>query len=153
MTIDEYEAEAIEDLKFDVSDFQGYAKSLGMKRIKWSKYLFEEETLLSVAEDKLRELYRDKFHFYMYKYDEVKLEKKNVETYIKGDPEYRSAEQIVSKQNSKMKFVGEIINALDRQSFACSNILKHLIWPGKFEFPQAFDTGIRLFHVLDFDVK
>ena len=128
MTIDEYEQEAIEDLKFDVAQFREYAHGLGLKRIKWARYLFEEESLLSIAEDKLRELYREKFHFYMYKYDEVKLEKKNVEIYIKGDQEYRNAEQVVSKQNFKMKFVNEILNSIDKQSFACSNILKHMMW-------------------------
>lgn len=128
MTIEEYEDIAIDDLKVNVEMFEDYVKSLGHKRIKWARYLFEEESLQSIAEDKLRELYREKFHFYMYKYDEVKLEKKNVEIYIKGDPEYRQAEQAVSKQVFKTKFVNEVLNTIDKQSFACSNILKHKIW-------------------------
>lgn len=130
MTLEEYENEAIDDLKFDVTRFSDYVKTLGMKRIKWSKYLFVEESLLSVAEDKLRELYREKFHHYMYEYEYKgqKIEKKNVEVYIKGDGDYRLAQQAVSKQTSKMKFVNEVLNTIDKQSFACGNILKHLMW-------------------------
>ena len=71
MTIEEYEDIAIDDLKVNVEMFEDYVKSLGHKRIKWARYLFEEESLQSIAEDKLRELYREMFHFYMYTYDEV----------------------------------------------------------------------------------
>ena len=128
MTVEDYENEAILDLKLDISDFQGYVRLLGLKRIKWAKYLHTEEMTLSIAQDKLRDLYRERFHYYMYEYNDVKLEKKNVEVYIKGDKEYRAAEQIVSKQECKVKFVNEVLNTIDKQSFSCSNILKHLIW-------------------------
>lgn len=128
MTVEDYENEAILDLKLDISDFQGYVRLLGLKRIKWAKYLHTEEMTLTVAQDKLRDLYRERFHHYMYEYNDVKLEKKNVDIYIRGDKDYRAAEQIVAKQEAKVKFVNEVLNTIDKQSFSCSNILKHLIW-------------------------
>lgn len=127
MTIDEYEREALTDLNFDVTQFQEYSKSLGTKRIKWSRYLFNEESIFTLAEDKLKELYKDKLYYLLYKAPE-KIDKKYIEAFIKGDPEYRLAEQAVAKQNSKVKFVNEILNTIDRQSFQCSNILKHMMW-------------------------
>ena len=52
----------------------------------------------------------------------------------------------------------QIVNAKDcgipqnrERVFAVS--IRKDVDTGKFEFPQAFDTGIRLFHVLDFDVN
>lgn len=128
MTVDDYENEAILDLKLDISDFQSYVRLLGLKRIKWAKYLHTEEMILTIAQDKLRDLYRERFHYYMYEYNDVKLEKKNVDIYIRGDKDYRAAEQIVAKQEAKVKFVNEVLSTIDKQSFSCSNILKHLIW-------------------------
>ena len=63
MTVEDYENEAILDLKLDISDFQGYVRLLGLKRIKWAKYLHTEEMTLSIAKDKLRDLYRERFHY------------------------------------------------------------------------------------------
>lgn len=128
MTTEEYEREALKDLKLDVTQFQEYCQSLGLKRIKWSRYLFNEETLLNAAEDRLRGLYKDKFHYYAYEYNEQKIDKKNIEIYIKGDADYRMAQQAVLKQESKMKFVNEVLCAIDKQSFQCGNILKYLMW-------------------------
>lgn len=127
MTIDEYEEEAVRDLTLRVDAFQEYCQSLGLKRIKWSRYRYNEENILNIAEDKLRELYKEKFHYYVYEYPE-KIDKKNIEIYIKGDDEYRRAQQIVLKQETKLKMVDEVITAIDKQSFQCSNILKYIMW-------------------------
>lgn len=127
MTVDEYEAEALNDIKLNPEYFKDYCQVLGTKRIKWSRYRFNEELTLNTAEDKLRELYREKFHYYAYEYPE-KIDKKNIEIYIKSDDDYRKAQQAVLKQEAKLKLVDEVINSLDKQSFQCSNILKYMIW-------------------------
>lgn len=127
MTVDEYEQEAVSDLTLRIDVFQDYCQSLGLKRIKWSRYRYNEENILNTAEDKLRELYREKFHYYAYEYPD-KIDKKNIEIYIKGDDDYRKAQQAVLKQEAKLKMVDEVITAIDKQSFQCSNILKYIMW-------------------------
>lgn len=130
MKIDEYEKEAINDLsmdKVDTENFRNYVTSLGFKRVKWGKYLYDEECITSLIEDKLKELYRNKFHYYTYEYD-VKLDKKNIDIYIQGDEEYRELEKIYKKQQHKEKMVAQVLDAIDKQSFTANTILKHLIW-------------------------
>lgn len=128
MTVDEYEQEAIRDLQIDVTKLEDYAKGIGMSRAKWARYLYNEEALLAEAEERIAELYRTKWHYYVYEYQEAKVEKKFIDVYIKGDPKYKEAEKLLKRQKSKTKMVEQVISALDRQSFAVNTILKHMIW-------------------------
>ena len=128
MTVDEYEQEAIRDLTVDVTKLEDYAKGLGLSRAKWARYLFNEETILSEAEEKLAELYRERWHYYVYEYAEAKIEKKHIDTYIHGDKTFKEAEKMVKKQKSKVKMVEQMIAALDKQSFVVNTILKHMMW-------------------------
>ena len=127
MTVDEYEAEALKDLEVDVTRLQDCAKILGLKKAKWARYLYEEECILADAEERLNEMYRDKYHFYLYEFDQ-KIEKKSIDLYVKGDPTYKEAEKLYKKQKAKAKMVEQVISALDKQSFTMNIILKHLAW-------------------------
>lgn len=126
-SIAEYEEEAIKDLQINVTELKEYTLALGLHRIKWGRYLFNEETILAECEEKLNELYKEKYTFYMYKYEE-KIEKKSVDVYIKGDSEYKQAEKYYKMQKSKVKMVEQVLNALDKQSFTVNAILKHMMW-------------------------
>lgn len=130
MNVEEYEKEALQDLsmdKVDTESFRNYVISLGFKRIKWGRYLYDEECITSLMEDKLKELYRKKFHYYTYEY-EVKIDKKNIDIYVHGDEEYRAADKMYKKQQNKEKLVAQVLDAIDKQSFTANTVLKHLIW-------------------------
>lgn len=130
MKVEEYEKEALQDLsmdKVDTESFRNYVISLGFKRIKWGRYLYDEECITSLMEDKLKELYRKKFHYYTYEY-EVKIDKKNIDIYVHGDEEYRAADKMYKKQQNKEKLVAQVLDAIDKQSFTANTVLKHLIW-------------------------
>lgn len=130
MKVEEYEKEALQDLsmdKVDTESFRNYVISLGFKRIKWGRYLYDEECITSLMEDKLKELYRKKFHYYTYEY-EVKIDKKNIDIYVHGDEEYRAADKMYKKQRNKEKLVAQVLDAIDKQSFTANTVLKHLIW-------------------------
>ena len=130
MKVEEYEKEALQDLsmdKVDTESFRNYVISLGFKRIKWGRYLYDEEFITSLMEDKLKELYRNKFHYYTYEY-EVKIDKKNIDIYVHGDEEYRAADKMYKKQQNKEKLVAQVLDAIDKQSFTANTVLKHLIW-------------------------
>lgn len=126
-SIDDYEKEAINDLQIDITKLKEYMLSLGLHRIKWGRYLYNEETLLAQCEEKINELYKDKYNFYAYKYEE-KIEKKSIDVYIKGDSEYKEKEKYYKMQKSKTKMVEQVLNALDKQSFTVNTLLKHMIW-------------------------
>ncbi len=126
-SIAEYEEEAIKDLQIDVTQLKEYMLALGLHRIKWGRYLYNEESILAQCEEKLNELYKEKYNFYCYKYEE-KIEKKSIDVYIKGDGEYKEAEKYYKMQKSKTKMVEQVLNALDKQSFTVNTLLKHMMW-------------------------
>ena len=130
MKVEEYEKEALQDLsmdKVDTESFRNYVISLEFKKINWGRYLYDEECITSLMEDKLKELYRKKFHYYTYEY-EVKIDKKNIDIYVHGDEEYRAADKMYKKQQNKEKLVAQVLDAIDKQSFTANTVLKHLIW-------------------------
>jgi len=128
VTVEEYEAEAVSDLQIDVTKIEDYCKGLGLAKAKWARYLYNEECVLAELEERLNEMYREKYHYYVYEYSEVKIEKKSIDLYVKGDRVYKEAEKLYKKQKSKAKMVEQVISALDKQSFTVSSILKHMIW-------------------------
>lgn len=127
MTIEDYEREALADLDFDVTKFRDCSRYIPLRKSKWGRYLFEEECISNQMEDKLRELYRDKFKYYTYEYPD-KIDKKNIDIYIKADKDYQVANQIFGKQKAKEKYVQSVIGCLDTLAFQTNNIVKHLIW-------------------------
>lgn len=127
MTIDEYEKIAYEDLNFDVTIFKEYCSTLALKRIKWARFLYQEETISSEADERLKELYKNRLKFYQYDY-EYSIDKKYLDIYIRGDKIFQEAEKIYSSQKSKESFVREIVATIDRQSYQMNNVLKHLLW-------------------------
>lgn len=126
-TTSEYETEAIEDLTIDITNLENYLLKLGLLRAKWSKYLYNEESILSVCEEKLNQLYKEKYHYYLYEYNE-KIEKKSIDLYIKGDDAYNEAEKYSKLQKSKCKMVEQVISALDKQSFSVNSLIKYMMW-------------------------
>ena len=127
MTIEEYEREALVDLDFDVTKFRECSRYIPLRKIKWGRYLFDEECISNQIEDKVKELYRDKFKYYTYEHPD-KIDKKNIDIYIKADKDYQMANQILGKQKSKEKYVQSVITCLDTLAFQTNNIVKHLIW-------------------------
>lgn len=124
-SVDEYQKEAHDDLDFDLLQFEEYSKSIGLKRVKWGRYLFEEEYALNILRDQMQEKYKDRFRYYAYQYSDEKVDKKFLDIYIKGDAEYREVEKKYNVQKSRVDFVQSVLNTLDKQSFHCSNVLKH----------------------------
>ena len=127
MTVEEYEAEALQDLQIDVTRLEDCARVLGLRKAKWARHLYDEECILAEVEERLNELYRDKFHFYLYEFEQ-KIEKKSVDVYVKGDPTYKEAEKMYKKQKAKTRLVEQVIAAMDKQSFTMNIILKHMAW-------------------------
>lgn len=129
--IEFYEKEAQADLTCPTHskapDISGYAIRLGLLRAKWAKYLYQEENASNILSEELSGLYADKFRYYSYDY-EYNVDKKDIPILIKGDKDYRESELIIKNQNSKTKFIQEVLNSLNAQSFYLNTAMKHILW-------------------------
>lgn len=130
-SIDYYENLAREDLtcpKNGVSlDISGYAVRLGLIRAKWARFLYDENVIMQEAEQDLETIYKDKFMFFTYD-SEYTVDKKDIPMLIKADDEYQKANKIVKQQSEKVKFINEVLSALNSQSFYLNTAMKHILW-------------------------
>lgn len=129
--IEFYEEVAVKDLtcptRDGIIDISGYSVRLGLLRAKWAKYLYVEETIQNETQQELNTIYSDRYMYYNYDY-EYNVDKKDVPILIKGSTEYREAEKIYQSQVEKVKFINEVLNALNSQSFYLSTAMKHILW-------------------------
>lgn len=126
-----YEEEAKTDLicpmDGKILDISGYSVRLGMLRAKWAKYLYEEESMENQGKQELAVIYKERLRFYCYDY-EYEIDKKDIPVYIKGDPVYQAAEKVLNEQVQKVKFINEVLGALNSQSFYLNTAMKHILW-------------------------
>lgn len=130
-SIDYYENLAREDLTCPKNgaslDISGYAVRLGLIRAKWARFLYNENVIMQEAEQDLETIYKDKFMFFTYD-SEYTVDKKDIPMLIKADDEYQKANKIVKKQSEKVKFINEVLSALNSQSFYLNTAMKHILW-------------------------
>lgn len=129
--IDYYEKEATEDLTCPKDggrlDISGYSVRLGLLRAKWARYLYQEESVLNETQQELNTIYSEKYMFYNYDY-EYSVDKKDIPILIKGNPDYKAAEKVLKTQEQKVKFINEVLSALNSQSFYLNTAMKHILW-------------------------
>ena len=130
-TIKFYEESAEKDLTCpkigNKPNISSYAIQLGLLRAKWAKYLYLEESLLNEYQQDLNTVYADKYMYFNYDY-EYNVDKKDIPILIKRDEKYKSAEKLVKEQEQKIKFINEVLNALNSQSFYLNTAMKHILW-------------------------
>ena len=135
-TIEEYEIEARDDLTCpkimngghkSQPDISGYALRLGSLRAKWAKYLYLEEKEESSKEQDLDKVFIDRFRYYLYD-SPYTIDKKDIQFYIRGDEEYTGVSEILKEQKAKVKFISNVLEALNGQSFYLNTAMKHILW-------------------------
>ena len=58
----------------------------------------------------------------------INVDKKDIPMLIKADDEYQKANKIVKQQSEKVKFINEVLSALNSQSFYLNTAMKHILW-------------------------
>lgn len=129
--IDFYDQQARKDLecpKHDgLLDISGYSVLLGMYRAKWARFLYKEEQYRDHMQQVLNTVYAERYKYYLYDY-EYTIDKKDIPILIKSDSEYKKAEKLVNEQTQKVKFITEVLGALNSQSFYLNTAMKHILW-------------------------
>lgn len=129
--IDYYDKLAREDLtcpKVDGTlDISGYSIRLGLLRAKWARLLYKEEQALNTVQQNLNTVFSEKYKYFLYDY-EYNVDKKDIPMLIKSDDEYKKAEIALSEQSQKIKFINEVLSALNSQSFYLNTAMKHILW-------------------------
>jgi hypothetical protein len=131
-TAEDYFQEALVDLKFDETTIQEYMISLGRKRMKWGRYIYNEERNTKMGEQALASIYKKWFHYYMYgdktSKEDIKIDKKFIDIYIKAQDDYKSCELKLAEQKNKEKFLNDVAKNLEQQTFVVNNFIKHLLY-------------------------
>ena len=124
----EYIEESREDMKFDLLSFKNYLFKLGELKIKWSEYLYNEQRYVDYLVDKLGEVYKELYKYYLYKQTDDKVSVKDVEIYIKGDKEYMKYNKIYKRFVDRVGLVERVLKNLENQSFVANTLLKYEMW-------------------------
>lgn len=127
MNIEEYTQLAIQDLRWELSEFQKHAKELARLKRVWGRYLYDEELNTAQAEQDLKQVYVARYKYY--KYDApLQIDTKLIDTFVKGDDIYCAEEKKLIEQKAKEKFIHQVIGSIEQESFSMNNILKHMLW-------------------------
>lgn len=122
-----YENVAKKVLTIEDNDLGTYALKIGIYRASVAKCLYHEETYKIELEQNLDMVYKEKLHDFKYNSDII-IDKKDMDTYIKATDEFRMASKELQTQEIKIKFINEILNTLNNQSYLLNTAVKHEIW-------------------------
>lgn len=127
MDIQEYEQEARKDFEVEITTINSYCLRMGYILSKWSRYLYNEEMFLNDIESELSAIYKSRLYYYSYEAPE-KIDKKQLDSFVNGDPEYVEKKRELKAQQNLVNFVNNILKALSNQSYYINNCIKHLEW-------------------------
>lgn len=126
-SIQEYEAEAAEDLKVDETSIIPYSLRLGSLKRKWLGYLSEEKLLLAECDSRLAQLYR-KVHRQIMTKSEIAVDRRDADMHVKGDDRYSEASLACAAQRCRTEFVQDMLKTLENQSFLLNTAMKMMIF-------------------------
>ena len=141
MTLEEIQTMADKDLK--INDVELDIESLKTPQLhnKYSKYHSKYKNLLTVAEQDLARLTREKWEYYTGKADpsvyqakpfNIKLLKQDVDKYLKSDDEIIKLEQKVTYISSVVDYLDRTIKLISNRGFQIKNAID---W-------QKFTSGV-----------
>lgn len=125
------------DLKIDRSQLTEASIDTPMLINKYYMIYIEEGRILKILEQKILELYKDKYDYYLHlappetytkKPFNRKVLKSDVDMYISADSDFIDLNNKIENQKFKVKYLEEIIKQLNSRSFLISNIIKHEIF-------------------------
>lgn len=130
-SVEDYFQESLKDLTFDEVSLMPHCQSIGGKIAKWARYLYEETRVLDYGKQTHSCLYKSLYHKFRFGDSELsnlKVDKKELDTYIDAEPSMKECKIKLRNQEEKCKFIQSVIDALKNQSFVINNMVKFLIY-------------------------
>lgn len=119
--------ESAEDLAFDLESADLSSLRLSGLRQKWCTYVVRSELSRKKSEQEKKQKYRTLHEFYMKEYN-LKIDRRDVDSYIEGDAEYQKLEASEEYWKQCSKFIDGILQALDKASYNHGNAIKWAIF-------------------------
>lgn len=115
--------ESADDLSFDLENADTSSLQLSRIRQKWCTYAVRAELSRKKSEQEKKQKYRTLHEFYMKEYN-LKIDRRDVDSYIEGDLEYQRLEASEEYWKQCSKFVDGILQCLDKATWNISNAIK-----------------------------
>ena len=134
MKLEDIQTEAESDLMFDKNKLVDASIDTPRLVNKYYGYLIDEGRILKMIENKIHEVYRDRYEYYLHmappevyiaKPWNRKVLKGDVDMYIQSDNLYSDMVNKLEAQKYKVKYVEEIINQLNQRSYNIKNIIEY----------------------------
>lgn len=129
-----------EDAKIDRSQLDGESLKVPLLHHKYYKIFIQEKVKLNEKKSEYSTLERDKWEYYMGKYDQELLEarkweanpkkilKTDVKIYIDADQDIIKLRREVAFQEEKVLFLAEIIKTINQRTYIIKNAIEFIKW-------------------------
>lgn len=133
MKLEDIQTEAESDLMFDKNKLVDASIDTPRLVNKYYGYLIDEGRILKMIENKIHEVYRDRYEYYLHmappevyiaKPWNRKVLKGDVDMYIQSDNLYSDMVNKLEAQKYKVKYVEEIIKQLNQRTYNIKNIIE-----------------------------
>ena len=133
MKLEEIQSEAEQDLRFDKNKLVDASIDTPSLVNKYYGYLITEGRILKMIENKLFEVYKELYDYYLHlappesytaKPFNRKVLKGDVDMYIQADQAYADIVNKIEAQKFKVKYIEEIIKQLNQRTFNIKNIIE-----------------------------
>lgn len=132
MKLEDIQSESESDLMFDKNKLVDASIDTPRLVNKYYGYLINEGRILKMIENKIHEVYRDRYEYYLHmappevyiaKPWNRKVLKGDVDMYIQSDNLYSDMINKLEAQKYKVKYVEEIIKQLNQRTYNIKNII------------------------------
>lgn len=133
MKLEEIQSEAEQDLRFDKNKLVDASIDTPSLVNKYYGYLITEGRILKMIENKLFEVYKELYDYYLHlsppeaytaKPFNRKVLKGDVDMYIQADQAYADIVNKIEAQKFKVKYIEEIIKQLNQRTYNIKNIIE-----------------------------
>ena len=134
MKLEETQSEAEQDLRFDKNKLVDASIDTPSLVNKYYGYLITEGRILKMIENKLFEVYKELYDYYLHlappeaytaKPFNRKVLKGDVDMYIQADQAYADIVNKIEAQKFKVKYIEEIIKQLNQRTFHIKNVIEY----------------------------
>lgn len=130
INLDELKDEVEEDFKFSITKADEHSLRVPALMDKYSRYMQVAKAAMKKASMQKNSKYRELYD--KYKYDDPrKLDKREIEIYIKGNKDFQRLEGIYEFEKMKVEYLESILKAIGQLSWNIGNAIKaHIFFQG-----------------------
>ena len=123
MDYKDIQEEAKKDLTFSITNVEHYALRLGLLKEKYARYLQDYRIKLKQKMLELDVVFSTRHTYYSVSSNRA-IDRRDIDTYIKGDKEYCTASAQLAIVEEQVRYIDGVIKSLDNMSFTINSAVK-----------------------------